>query len=59
MKWAMVERLKEYLRGQQCIVWNDNKPLIHLESAKLGYGTVEGYQRSTTVSGIIEAQHEY
>lgn len=41
MKWAMVERLK-YLRGQQRIVWTDNNPLIHLESAKLGYGTVEG-----------------
>lgn len=34
MKWAMVERFKEYLWGQQYIVWTDNNTLSHLDSAK-------------------------
>lgn len=36
MKWAMVEKFKEYLWGNKCVVWTDNNPLSHLESAKLG-----------------------
>ena len=36
MKWAMVEKFKEYLWGHPCVVWTDNNPLSHLETAKLG-----------------------
>lgn len=36
MKWAMTEKFREYLWGQKCVVWTDNNPLCHLETAKLG-----------------------
>lgn len=36
MKWAMTEKFREYLWGQQCTVWTDNNPLSHLGTAKLG-----------------------
>lgn len=36
MKWSMTEKFREYLWGQQCVVWTDNNPLSHLETAKLG-----------------------
>ena len=36
MKWAMVEKFKEYLCGHKCVEWTDNNPLGHLETAKLG-----------------------
>ena len=36
MKWAITEKFKEYLWGQPCVVWTDNNPLSHLDSAKLG-----------------------
>uniref|UniRef100_A0A3P9JFB1 Gypsy retrotransposon integrase-like protein 1 n=1 Tax=Oryzias latipes TaxID=8090 RepID=A0A3P9JFB1_ORYLA len=36
MKWAMTEKFREYLWGQNCTVWTDNNPLSHLETAKLG-----------------------
>lgn len=36
LKWAMAEKYREYLWGQQCVVWTDNNPLSHLNTAKLG-----------------------
>ncbi|XP_049332461.1 retrovirus-related Pol polyprotein from transposon opus [Astyanax mexicanus] len=36
LKWAMTEKFREYLWGQECIVWTDNNPLSHLSTAKLG-----------------------
>ncbi|XP_062404413.1 uncharacterized protein LOC134094507 [Sardina pilchardus] len=36
MKWAMTNKFREYLWGQQCTVWTDNNPLSHLGTAKLG-----------------------
>ncbi|KAL7868936.1 hypothetical protein SRHO_G00103200 [Serrasalmus rhombeus] len=36
LKWAMTEKFREYLWGQECIVWTDNNPLSHLKTAKLG-----------------------
>lgn len=36
MKWAMTDKFREYLWGQQCTVWTDNNPLSHLGTAKLG-----------------------
>ncbi|KAF7641866.1 hypothetical protein LDENG_00270020 [Lucifuga dentata] len=36
MKWAMTEKFKDYLWGQKCVVWTDNNPLSHLDTAKLG-----------------------
>lgn len=36
MKWAMAEKFREYLWGQQCVVWTDNNPLSYLSTAKLG-----------------------
>lgn len=36
LKWAMTEKFRDYLLGQQCIVWTDNNPLSHLNTAKLG-----------------------
>lgn len=36
LKWAMTEKFREYLLGHKCIVFTDNNPLSHLETAKLG-----------------------
>lgn len=36
LKWAMTEKFCEYLLGQKCVVWTDNNPLSHLNTAKLG-----------------------
>lgn len=36
LKWALTEKFREYLLGHKCIVFTDNNPLSHLESAKLG-----------------------
>ncbi|XP_060780518.1 uncharacterized protein LOC132888512 [Neoarius graeffei] len=36
LKWAMTEKFREYLLGQQCVVFTDNNPLSYLHSAKLG-----------------------
>ncbi|KAK3524702.1 hypothetical protein QTP86_000982 [Hemibagrus guttatus] len=36
LKWAMTEKFREYLLGQRCVVFTDNNPLSHLNTAKLG-----------------------
>lgn len=36
LKWAMTEKFREYLLGHKCVVFTDNNPLSHLQSAKLG-----------------------
>lgn len=36
LKWAMVEKFREYLLGPKCIAFTDNNPLSHLAMAKLG-----------------------
>ncbi|XP_039528746.1 uncharacterized protein LOC120479938 [Pimephales promelas] len=36
LKWAVSEKFREYLLGQKCLVFTDNNPLSHLQTAKLG-----------------------
>ncbi|KAL0198302.1 hypothetical protein M9458_006842, partial [Cirrhinus mrigala] len=36
LKWAMTEKFREYLLGHKYVVFTENNPLSHLESAKLG-----------------------
>ena len=36
LKWAVTEKFREYLLGSKCMVYTDNNPLSHLQSAKLG-----------------------
>lgn len=36
LKWAMTEKFREYLLGHKCVIFTDNNPLSHLQSAKLG-----------------------
>ena len=36
LKWAMTEMFREYLWGHKCVIFTDNNPLSHLQSAKLG-----------------------
>ncbi|RXN33007.1 extracellular calcium-sensing receptor-like protein [Labeo rohita] len=36
LKWAMTKKFREYLLEQKCVVFTDNNPLSHLNSAKLG-----------------------
>lgn len=36
LKWALIEKFREYLLGNKCLVYTDNNPLSHLSSAKLG-----------------------
>ncbi|KAL2085708.1 hypothetical protein ACEWY4_019028 [Coilia grayii] len=35
LKWAVTERFREYLLGAQFVVYTDNNPLSHLQTAKL------------------------
>ena len=36
LKWAVVEKFKGYLMGAKCVVYTDNNPLAHLQTAQLG-----------------------
>lgn len=36
LKWAVAEKFKDYLWGVKFIVYTDNNPLVHLQTAKLG-----------------------
>lgn len=35
-KWAIVENLKDHLRGARITAVTDNTPLVHLQTATLG-----------------------
>lgn len=36
VKWAVTEKFREYLLGSHFIIFTDNNPLSHLQTAKLG-----------------------
>ena len=36
LKWAVVEKFRDYLLGVKCTVYSDNNPLSHLKTANLG-----------------------
>ena len=36
LKWAVTEKFRDYLLGTKCVVYTDNNPLSHLQTAKLG-----------------------
>jgi len=36
LKWAVTEKLREYLIGAKFVVYTDNNPLSYIQSAKLG-----------------------
>ena len=36
LKWAVTEKFRSYLLGTEFVVYTDNNPLSHLQSAKLG-----------------------
>ncbi|KAG1960383.1 interleukin-1 receptor accessory protein-like 1-A [Pimephales promelas] len=36
LKWAIVEKFKDYLMGAKVIVYTDNNPVAHLQTARLG-----------------------
>ena len=36
LKWAMAEKFKDYLMGTKVVVYTDNNPVAHLQSARLG-----------------------
>ncbi|XP_062380954.1 uncharacterized protein LOC134069109 [Sardina pilchardus] len=36
LKWAITEKLKDYLWGMKFIVFTDHRPLLHLKTASLG-----------------------
>ncbi|KAK7925153.1 hypothetical protein WMY93_007463 [Mugilogobius chulae] len=36
LKWAVTEKFRDYLLGHKCVVYTDNNPLSHLQTAKLG-----------------------
>uniref|UniRef100_A0A3B3DWZ3 Gypsy retrotransposon integrase-like protein 1 n=1 Tax=Oryzias melastigma TaxID=30732 RepID=A0A3B3DWZ3_ORYME len=35
LKWAITEKFKDYLYGSEFVVYTDNNPLVHLDSARL------------------------
>ena len=36
LKWAVTEKFKDYLYGAEFVIFTDNNPLVHLETARLG-----------------------
>ena len=36
LKWAVTEKFRSYLLGKEFVVYTDNNPLSHPQSAKLG-----------------------
>lgn len=36
LKWAVTEKIKDYLYGAEFTVFTDNNPLVHLDTARLG-----------------------
>uniref|UniRef100_A0A668AQP4 Gypsy retrotransposon integrase-like protein 1 n=1 Tax=Myripristis murdjan TaxID=586833 RepID=A0A668AQP4_9TELE len=36
LKWAITEKFKDYLTGAKFVVFTDNNPVAHLQSARLG-----------------------
>lgn len=36
LKWAITEKFRDYLMGSKCIVFTDNNPVAHLQTARLG-----------------------
>ena len=36
LKWAITEKFKDYLTGTKFVVFTDNNPVAHLQSARLG-----------------------
>lgn len=36
LKWVMVEKFKDYLCGAKFVVFTDNRPLLHLKTARKG-----------------------
>lgn len=36
LKWAVCEKFREYLLGNEFVVYTDNNPLCHLQTSKLG-----------------------
>ena len=36
LKWAVSEKFRDYLLGKRTVVWTDNNPVAHLQTAKLG-----------------------
>lgn len=55
LKWAMTEKFRDYLLGHRCIIYIDNNPLSHLDSAKLG--AVEQYWPAQLASFNFELKY--
>lgn len=36
LNWAISEKFREYLQGNNCVVYTENNPLSNLHRAKLG-----------------------
>lgn len=36
LKWAITEKFKSYLMGSKCLVFTDNNPVAHIQTARLG-----------------------
>lgn len=36
MRWAVCDKFREYLLGNNFVVYTDNNPLCHLQTSKLG-----------------------
>ena len=55
LKWAVTERFREYLLGAKFVVYTDNNPLSHLQTAKLA--AVE--QRWASQLAVFDFQLKY
>ena len=41
LKWAMTEKLQDYLLGSKFTVYTDNNPLAYARESKLGVGQIQ------------------
>ncbi|CAH1247195.1 RTL1 [Branchiostoma lanceolatum] len=54
LKWAVTEKFKEHLYGNEVIIYTDNNPLAHLPNAVLGAVEQRWVARLSTFNHIIK-----
>lgn len=56
LKWAVADKFREYLLGNKCLVFTDNNPLSHYQTAK--FGAVEQRWASQLAAFDLEIRYK-